>query len=250
MTHPAPVTRTNAAGRGASGSRARSFAAALLLGALVLMPSFARAAAPRVPRPATLAELRREYVVLLTRHRPDLAERRGVFETRVPFVPLDAASLPVHANALRTLLAQTGSLAPGAERDTLRAWLTAELADSAPDGVLATDPLVWFDIVVAAARAPFVAGKLSACARAHHSAQQLARIPEALRGAAVLTAGHAVDPVAFEARVSAAEAILRHDLPERTKACMETRRRGEFVEADSLAAASFAKYRRWVLTPH
>jgi hypothetical protein len=168
----------------------------------------------------------------------------------VPFVALDAASLPAHERTLRALLAEAQALPASPAADSLRARLTAELSDCAPDGVLRTDALLWLDIVAAAARAPLVAGKLSACTRSHHASQQLVRLPEALRGAAVLTSGHPPDPVAFENRVAIVERFFRQELPERTGACMETRRRAEFVEADSLAAASLAKFRRWVLPGH
>ncbi|MCE9627193.1 MAG: hypothetical protein K8R56_04655 [Candidatus Eisenbacteria bacterium] len=248
MTHTAPVTRSNAARRGSRGSRARTALAALAL--LAALAPAALAAPAAGTHEQALIKLSGQYSVLLTRHRPDLAERYQLLLPRVPFVALDAASLPAHERTLRAMLDQAQALPASPAADSLRARLTAELADCAPGGALRTDALLWLDIVAAAARVPLTAGKLSACTRSHHAAQQLVRLPEALRGAAVLTSGHAPDPVAFESRISAVEHLLRRELPERTGACMETRRRAEFVEADSLAAASLAKFRRWVLPRH
>ena len=158
----------------------------------------------------------------------------------------DAASLPLHARTLRQMLTEAGALPAGPVRDTLQSRLTAELADASPGGALSTDALLWLDVVAAAARVPFVAGRLSACTRTHHAARQLRRLPEALRAAAVLTAGHPPDPGALEARLTEVEAVLRQDLPERTGPCKDSRRRAAFVEADTLAAASLASFRRWV----
>jgi hypothetical protein len=56
----------------------------------------------------------------------------------------------------------------------------------------------------------------------------------------------APDPTAFEARLDRLEQAWRKDLPARTEPCKEGRRRAEFVEADSLAAASLAQFRRWL----
>lgn len=245
MTHAAPVTRSSAARCGARGPRARL---GLLLSSMLALAAPAMAAPPAPER--ALVQLVERHSVLLTRHRPDLAERWGLLVPRVPFVALDAASLPAHERTLRAMLAKAEALPAGPAADSLRARLTSELADCAPGGALRTDALLWLDLVAAAARAPLVAGKLSACTRSHHAAQQLVRLPEALRGAAVLTSGHPPDPVAFENRVATVERFFRQELPERTGACMETRRRAEFVEADSLAAASLAKFRRWVLPGH
>jgi hypothetical protein len=227
-----------------SRSRAGALLATLLL--LAAAPR-ANAANARTPDERALARLTERHAVLLTRHRPDLGERYGALLPRVPFVALDAASLPGHVRTLRAMRAEAQALASSATVDSLRARLDAEIAESVEGGTLSTDALLWLDIVAAAARVPFDAGRASDCTRSHHAARQLLRIPESLRGAAVLTAGHPPDPAAFESKVSAVENLLRHDLPERTRACMETRRRAAFVEADSLAAASLAQFRRWVL---
>lgn len=242
MTARSPVTRSHAASRGTGGTGARRpILVAVLLLALPLTPS------PAAPASETaLTRLLERHAVLLTRHRPDLAERDDTLVPRVPFVPLDAASLPAHANTLRQMLAEADALPASPARDTLRARLAAEIADASPGGALSTDPLLWLDLVAAAARVPFLAGRLSVCTRTHHAAQQLRRLPEALRGAAVLTRAHPPDPEALEARLSAVEAVLRQDLPERTGPCIDSRRRAAFVEADTLAAASLASFRRWV----
>jgi hypothetical protein len=76
---------------------------------------------------------------------------------------------------------------------------------------------------------------------------QLRTLPEALRGAIVLMrTAMPPDAAALEARLTRLETLLRTDLPARTEPCKESRHRGEFVEADSLAAASLAQYRHWL----
>lgn len=260
MTHLAPVTRSSAAARGTRGSRARhpqrrataitvlwlAWLAAGLVGSGVARAEHrVRTSAERGE--AALAE---RYATLLTRHRPDLAERYGVTVPRVPFVALDAAKLPVHEQTLRALLAEAQALPASPRADSLRTRIAAELAQSGAAGALRGDALLWLDIVAAAARAPYLSGRAGDCSRVAHVQRQLRLIPEALRSAAVLTAGHEPDAVAFETRVASVEALLRQGLPMRTEPCKESRRRGEFVEADSLAAASLAHFRRWVLKAH
>ena len=271
MTQLTPVILVSAMARGTSGSRARNssarearcargargrLAATTVMGLVLFAASLVSAGVARAEHPARASAERRtaalgdRYATLLTRHRPDLAERYGVTVPRVPFVALDAAKLPLHEQTLRALLAEAQALPASPGADSLRARIVAELAQSDDDGALRRDALLWLDIVAAAARAPYLSGRASACSRVAHAQRQLRRIPEALRSAAVLTAGHEPDAVAFETRVATVEAFLRHDLPARTEPCKESRRRGEFVEADSLAAASLASFRRWVLKTH
>ena len=268
MTQLTPVILVSAMARGTSGSRARNssarevrgargrLAATTVMGLVLFAASLVSAGVARAEHPARASAERRtaalgdRYATLLTRHRPDLAERYGVTVPRVPFVALDAAKLPLHEQTLRALLAEAQALPASPGADSLRARIVAELAQSDDDGALRRDALLWLDIVAAAARAPYLSGRASACSRVAHAQRQLRRIPEALRSAAVLTAGHEPDAVAFEMRVATVEAFLRHDLPARTEPCKESRRRGEFVEADSLAAASLASFRRWVLKTH
>ena len=268
MTQLTPVILVSAVARGTSGSRARNssargargargkLAATTVMGLVLFAASLVSAGVARAEHPARASAERRtaalgdRYATLLTRHRPDLAERYGVTVPRVPFVALDAAKLPLHEQTLRALLAEAQALPASPGADSLRARIVAELAQSDDDGALRRDALLWLDIVAAAARAPYLSGRASACSRVAHAQRQLRRIPEALRSAAVLTAGHEPDAVAFEMRVATVEAFLRHDLPARTEPCKESRRRGEFVEADSLAAASLASFRRWVLKTH
>lgn len=268
MTQLTPVILVSAMARGTSGSRARNssargargawgkLAATTVMGLVLFAASLVSAGVARAEHPARASAERRtaalgdRYATLLTRHRPDLAERYGVTVPRVPFVALDAAKLPLHEQTLRALLAEAQALPASPGADSLRARIVAELAQSDDDGALRRDALLWLDIVAAAARAPYLSGRASACSRVAHAQRQLRRIPEALRSAAVLTAGHEPDAVAFETRVATVEAFLRQDLPARTEPCKESRRRGEFVEADSLAAASLASFRRWVLKTH
>ena len=219
---------------------------------LLAAPGLAGGAAARPAAAATarsVATERREerWARRLWRHRPDRAEPWAVPPRPVRFVALDEATLAGHVRDLRQLLAAADSLPAGARTDTLRVRLGRQLADCAVDGALRRDALLWLDIVAAAARAPFAVGPAGGCDRTRRSAIQLRALPEALRSATVLMRGAAApDPAAFEQRLSGVERLLRDDLPSRTDACKESRRRAEFVEADSLAAASLAQFRRWL----
>ncbi len=194
-----------------------------------------------------LTRLTDRYAQLLWRHRPDLAERYGAAPYSVRFVPLDEVTLAAHVRELRQLSAAADTLPAGTAADSLRARVQRELAECASGGALRRDALLWLDIVAAAARAPFALGAPNGCDRTHRAALQLRVLPEALRSATVLMRGApAPDPAVFEGRLGQVEQLLRTDLPSRTEACKESRRRAEFVEADSLAAASLAQFRRWL----
>jgi hypothetical protein len=226
-------------------------ARAVLLALALLAPVLARAAdkAPAKPAPATLAleRLENRYARLLAQRRPDLAERYGATPIDVRFAPLDEVSATTHVGLLEQLLAETEALPAGSRADSLRARLRREIAETAPGGALRRDALLWLDVVDAAARAPFALGPAGGCDRTHRAALQLLVLPEALRSATVLMRG-APPPAAaaLEARLTRLERLLRDDLPARTEPCKESRRRAEFVEADSLAAASLAQFRRWL----
>jgi hypothetical protein len=209
----------------------------------------ASSAAPPHPAPAeqALSRLESRYAQLLARHRPDLAERYGTTPYSVLFVPIDEVTADSHARELRQLLAETDSLHAGPRADTLRARLESELAETGPGGALRRDPLLWLDVIDAAARAPFALGSRNGCDRTRRATLQLRTLPEALRGAIVLMrTASPPDAAALEARLNRVERLLRTDLPARTEPCKESRRRAEFVEADSLAAASLAQYRHWL----
>ena len=208
-----------------------------------------RASGRAKPAAAALAltRLTDRYSQLLWRHRPDLAERYGAAPYSVRFVPLDEVTLAAHVRELRQLAAAADTLPAGTAGDSLRARVRRELAECANGGALRRDALLWLDIVAAAARAPFGLGSARGCDRTHRAALQLRALPEALRSATVLLRGApAPDAAAFERRLGVLEQLLRADLPSRTEACKESRRRAEFVEADSLAAASLAQFRRWL----
>lgn len=220
-------------------------AAAVL--APVLAPLPAHGAPKRPPDELVLAGLEDRYARLLAEHRPDLAERYGATPVNVRFTPLDEPTIAAHVRTLGQLLTESESLPAGSRADSLRVRLRRELAETVPGGALRRDALLWLDIVEAAARAPFVVGVASGCDRTHRAALQLRALPEALRAATVLMRGaKAPDSAAFEARLAQVERVLRNDLPPRTEPCKESRRRGEFAEADSLAAASLAQFRRWL----
>jgi hypothetical protein len=209
------------------------------------------ASARTKPAPGTAAlavdRLESRHAQLLWRHRPDLAEKWAMTPQSVRFVALDEVTIATHALELRELLAAADTLPSGARADSLRARLRHELADVARAGALRRDALLWLDIVAAAARAPFALGSANGCDRTHRAALQLRALPEALRSATVLLRGAAApEPQAFEQRLTSVERLLRDDLPARTEACKESRRRAEFVEADSLAAASLATFRNWL----
>lgn len=212
----------------------------------------ARAASPattnRSPAERALEGLETRYARLLTERRPDLAERYyGATPYDVRFTPLDEATLDAHLRMLERLLAEAGSLPAGPRADSLRARLGREITQSAPGGALRRDPLLWLDVVDAAARAPFAFGSATGCDRTHRATLQLRTLPEALRGATVLLRGaKAPDAAALEDRIARLERLLRQDLPARSEPCRDSRRRGEFVEADSLAAAFLAEFRRWL----
>jgi hypothetical protein len=228
---------------------------ALVLLAGVSAPAAAKPAPAVTSAPARTGKadatgrLESRHAQLLWRHRPDLAERYAAAPWSVRFAGLDEATLADHVRDLRQLLAAADSLPASERTDTLRVRLRRELADCAPDGALRRDALLWLDIVAAAARAPFASGPAGGCDRTRRSALQLRALPEALRSATVLMRGSiAPDPAAFEQRLGAVERLLRDDLPARTDACKESRRRAEFVEADSLAAASLADFRSWLVS--
>ncbi|MEQ1834550.1 MAG: hypothetical protein ABL977_16005 [Candidatus Eisenbacteria bacterium] len=196
------------------------------------------------PDSVAVQRLESRYAPLVWRHRPDLAEQWGMAPYSVRFQGLDEATLDAHHRELRHLLAAADTLPAGARADSLRAHLHRDLADAAPGGALRRDALVWLDIVAAAARAPFALGSSRGCDRTRRATLQLNAIPEALRAAIVLLRGSShPEPARLEARLGGVERLLRDELPKRTEPCKESRRVAEFVEADSLAAASLAQFR-------
>ena len=209
---------------------------------LVLVALPARAAKPAAQE---LALLEARHAELLARHRPDLAARWGVRAgLTVVFEALSESNADAHVRTLRGLLDRATALPAGARADSLRARLAHEIAQTAPGGALRSDALLWLDIVAAAARAPFEEGPAGGCSRTHRAARQLRAVPEALRGAALLLRGaRPPDGPAFEERLASVERLLRRELPARTEACKESRRLGEFAQADTLAAASLASFR-------
>ena len=236
----------------------RTFVVGLLALALAAPPTLAAKSATKPARVSAthnrkpgdtpvLEQLGNRYAMSLARHRPDLAERYGATPLSVRFVPLDEATLDGHVRELRQLLRTVDSLASSVRGDSLRVRLRRELAECAPDGALHRDAFVWLDIVDAAARAPFLLGAPNGCDRTRRAALQMRTLPEALRAAVVLMRGApAPDPAALESRLGQVERSWRVDLPSRTEPCKEGRRRAEFAEADSLAAASLAQFRRWL----
>ena len=191
-----------------------------------------------------------EHAQKLRRHRPDLAERwTAPVPEEVLFEPLiDASTAAAHERDLRAMLERAGGLPAAPGIDSLRARLAFELEQTAPGGALHTDALLWIAIVEAAARAPFAYDSTAGCREVERAVRQLQRIPEALRGAAVLMRGAPLpEPVAFEAGLTRAEQVFRNDLPRRTKACREGGLLAQFVEADSLAAASLMGFRRLIV---
>jgi len=215
---------------------------------LVLVACWLAAAAARGPDPG--ASLAGRYARLLVRHRPDLAARWGAsVKSSEPFVPLDEAALAAHVRALEALAREAGALPAGASSDTLRDRLAFELAQCAPGGALRRDPFLWLDLVEAAVLAPFAPGTPAGCRQIARATEQLRLVPRALRAGAVLLRGAPEpDPAAFERRLTELEHRLRRELPERTRACKESRRLAEFAEADTLAAASLSDFRHR-LTP-
>jgi hypothetical protein len=194
-----------------------------------------------------LSQLEVHYAQRLAQHRPDLAERYGTPPYSTPFVPIDEANAEAHVQELRRMLADAETLPAGARADTMRARLAREIAETGPGGALRQDPLLWLDVIEAAARAPFAVGSPNGCDRTHRATLQLRTLPEALRGAIVLMrTAPPPEPAALEIRLSRVEKLLRTDLPARTEPCKESRYRAEFVRADSLAAASLAQYRHWL----
>ncbi len=221
--------------------------AASLLAALLAAGSGCAAGRKAAKPPADpAAALTAEHAGLLRRHRPDLAERwTKPSPEDVRFEPLSVTTTAGHEQTLRGLLQRARALPTTPEADSLRSRLALELEQTAPGGALHTDALLWLGIVEAAARAPFAYDSTAGCREVDRAVEQLQRIPEALRGAAVIMSGAPPpDPVAFEAGLTRAEQVFRHDLPSRTKACREGRLLAEFVEADTLAAASLAGFRR------
>jgi hypothetical protein len=225
-------------------------AAACLLVLVLALPAACAGRKPPKQAQGPAFTVSSEHVQLLRRHRPDLAERWTTpVPEEVPFEPLDINTVAGHEKSLRGLLDRARALPASVEVDSLRARLTFELEQTAPGGALRTDPLLWLAIVEAAAREPFAYDSTAGCREVERAMRQFDRIPEALRGAAVLMSGTPPpDPVAFEAALTRVEWVFRHDLPHRTKACKEGRLLADFVEADTLAAASLAGFRRLLVS--
>jgi len=219
-----------------------AFVLVLVLG-LALEPVPA-VAATRAPDP--LEALLARYSEQLVRHRPDLAARYGAVAGREPaFVPLDEVSAGTHAETLRTLLEQARALPASTRADTLRARLAAELAQTEPGGDLHRDAVLWLDLVEAAIRVPLASGPPAGCRETRRLTERLRQVPGALRAAAVLLRGAPPpEPARLERRLGELERFLRQDVVARTGACKEGRRLAEFVEADTLAAASLAEFRQ------
>lgn len=194
-----------------------------------------------------LERLETRYARLLAQHRPDLAERYGATPVDVKFAALDEATVAGHVRELQQLADDAAGLPAGSGADSLRARLAREIAETSPGGALRRDPLLWLDVLDAAVRAPFALGRATGCDRTRRVTLQLRALPEAVRSATVLMRGAPPpDPVGLEARLTRLEHVLRQDLPGRTEPCKESRRRAEFVEADTLAAASLVEFRRWL----
>jgi hypothetical protein len=220
-------------------------AAACLLVLVLALPTACAGRKPPKQAQGPALTVSSEHALLLRRHRPDLAERwarrsrRGAVRAARPQHrggPRAVASRPARPRACAACLG---------DADSLRARLTFELEQTVPGGALRTDPLLWLAIVEAAARAPFAYDSTAGCREVERAMRQFERIPEALRGAALLMRGApSPDPAAFEAGLTRVEWVFRHDLPRRTKACKEGRLLADFVQADTLAAASLAGFRR------
>ena len=206
------------------------------------------ATAPKKPRRSSdpTAALAQDYAQLLRVHRPDLAARWSPPGSEdIQFEPLVAERTVAHERALRGLLDRANALPASERADTLRARLTLELEQTTAGGALYRSPLVWLEIVEAAARSPFLHDSTAGCREVDRAIPQLERIPEALRGAAVMMRGvPPLDPAAFEQAMARTEQVFRRELPARARACREGRLVAQFVEADSLAAASLAGFRR------
>jgi len=221
-------------------------AAACVLVLVLALPAACAGRKPPKQAQGSALTVSSEHAQLLRRHRPDLAERWATpVPEDVPFEPLDLNNVAGHEQSLRGLLDRAKALPASAETDSLRARLTFELEQTVPGGALRTDPLLWLAIVEAAARAPFAYDSTAGCREVERAMRQFERIPEALRGAALLMHGApSPDPAAFEEGLTRVEWVFRHDLPRRTKACKEGRLLADFVQADTLAAASLAGFRR------
>ena len=221
-------------------------AAACLLVLVLALPAACAGKKPPKQAQGPVLTVSTEHAQLLRRHRPDLAERWvAPIPEEVPFEPLDINTVASHEQSLRGLLDRARALPASAEADSVRSRLTFELEQTVPGGALRSDPLLWLAIVEAAARAPFAYDSTAGCREVERAMRQFERIPEGLRGAAVLMRGAPPpDPVAFEAGLTRVEWVFRRDLPRRTKACKEGRLLAGFVQADTLAAASLAGFRR------
>jgi hypothetical protein len=226
-------------------SRPRGRPHAGLLLALACFAALAQAAPP----PDPTEPLQARYARLLVRHRPDLAARWGAHDRAGGgFVPLTESSLAAHVRSLETLLAGARALPASPRADTLRARLELELAQCREGGALRSDPFTWLDIVEAAVRTAVTSEPPGGCRQVQRATLELRRIPEALRSGAILMRGsRPPEPVAFERRLTEVEQLFREDLPARTRACKEARRLAEFVEADTLAAASLMDFRHRLL---
>ena len=230
-------------------SRAATGRVALLVLALVAaLP--AASAAKKKPKPSAdpAASLAAEHAQLLRRHRPDLAARwTRPAPDEVVFEPLDGGTAAAHERTLRAMMDRARGLPAAPAADTLRARIALELEQTAPGGALHRDALLWLGIVESAARAPFLYDSTAGCREVDRAVRQLERIPEALRGAAVMMRGSPPpDSVAFEEGLTRAEQVFRSELPRRARGCRDGRLQGVFVEADSIAAASLAGFRRLV----
>jgi len=233
--------------------RARARGVLRLAAGLLLLASPLGAASRKraVDGASSVDAIERRYATLLLDHRPDLAARYGAHggdpKQYRRFVALDETSIDAHVTSLHRLRAQAAALPATPRADTLLARLDREIAESSPGGGLRTDPALWLDIVEAAVRAQVADSTRGPCERSRRATLALVRVPEALRGATVLMRGAPPpDETVLEARLTRVEQFFRRDVPARTEACKEGHRRAELVEADSLAAASLAQFRRWV----
>jgi hypothetical protein len=234
----------------ATARRRAALAGSVLLAALLLVAGSCATAPKKPSRPSGPAgALTDEYARLLHVHRPDLAARWAQYvQDDIVFEPLVSERLPAHERTLRTLLERTNALPASEAADTLRTRISLELTQTVAGGALHRDALLWLEIVEAAARAPFAHDSTPGCREVDRVVDQLERIPEALRGAAVMMRGTPPpDAVVLEAGLTRAEEVLRRELPRRARGCRDGRLIGRFVEADTLAAASLAGFRRLVL---
>ena len=204
------------------------------------------------PAPDPASGLAAEYARLLRSHRPDLAERwLAPSRESVGFEPISGASVAAHERTLRGLLERANALPASTPADSLRARLAHELSETVPGGALHHDPMLWLELVAAAARAPWAGDSSGGCREADQAARRLERVPDALRGAAVLMrAAPRPDRAEFEDAVSHTEWVFRHDLPARTGTCRDSRAMAAFVVADSLAAGALADFRRSLWDEH